>query len=1152
MKRFPRVYLPALFALLLGGVLTALVAGQVRNQEEIRVRRAFEAAAMESSRDIQAYVRERLGGLVGVAALFGTLPSVSREQFTAYVNTLHGLHPHLMVLKWAPRVDQAERARFEAEQRRSTAGFQIHVIQAPAPDGVAFPVLYVAGGNGGAGMLGVDLVSEPRRRQTLEHARDSGEIALSGVIRLLEMEPGSPALMAVAPVYRRSAPIDTVAGRRKALVGYVQAILLLPDLLGDPLRHLVKPGLDIHLEDLDGQGSGRFLMHRFADGRYAVESGFPAHEARMASLRDSLSAETEIMAGGRHWMARYFAAPGGWQPAEVPLRRPWILGGMLTLGLAGFLFLTTSRRQRELHDQTVLAESETRFKAIFDQAAVGIAQVDTNGCWLRVNDKFCDILGYERRELLAMSFRDLAHPEDREEEENFRRRMLAGRISTYSVDQRYPHRTGRVVWVRLTVSMVWQPGTQQDYLIYVIEDIAGQQQAEEMLRRQRDINKHYLDTVQSMLVVLDREGRLIMINRTGCEWLGVEEAEVLECNWFESCLPQPEGMEQIYPIFRRIMAGELETVEYIENAILCRDGRQRLIAWHNALLTDEKGGIVGSISSGQDITDRKQTEERLNQAAAVFEYTAEGVMITDAEMRILMVNPAFSATTGYSAEEVLGLNPRILQSGRHDHEFYREMWNKLEQTGNWRGEVWNRRKDGAIYPELLTISVVRDGEGRLINYLGVFTDISDIRHAQEELDFLAHHDSLTGLPNRQLFNELLQHAIKTAERENKQFALLFLDLDRFKNINDTLGHPVGDRLLVEVAQRLREVMRGVDTVSRIGGDEFILLLDHMDDPQEAGLVSQRLIERLSQPYEVMGHTLYSGVSIGIAVYPGDGIDGAVLQRNADSALYQAKDEGRGTYRFFDISLAEVARERLALETLLRQAMDHDQLRLHYQPQVDLARGEVIGVEALARWDSPSLGPISPARFIPLAEETGLIVPLGEWALRSACRQMRAWLDEGDAPDYVAVNVSAVQLSRSDLPAVVRAALQEFELEARCLELEITESFVMAAPESAVRVLRELKAQGVRLSIDDFGTGYSSLAYLKRLPVDRLKVDQSFVRDMLVDANDEAIVRAVIAMGHSLGLNVLAEGVETVEQAIRLRSLGCDSAQGWHYGRPEPA
>ncbi len=1150
MKLLGKTYWPAWLALLLGVMLTALAAGLARSQEENRVRLAFEGAARESTRDMQAHLQDRLHGLVGVAALFGSMPSVSREQFATYVDALHTLHPHLMVLKWAPRVAPEERARFEDEQRRTLPGFRIRPIREVAQDGEAFPVLYVAGGEG-RGMLGMDLASEPVRREALAFARDSGAIALSGVIRLLEVSPGAPGLMVVAPVYRRGMPTDSVAARRAALAGYVQAVLRLPDLLGPSLGNLIKPGLDMHIEDRGGTPRP-FVMHRFADGRHEVEAAAPGHRARMAELAGTWSAEGSISPGGRQWRVRYFAVPGAWRPNEMPLRRPWVLGGLLTLGLTGYLFMGASRRQRAMLDQTVLAESEARFKAIFDQAAVGIAQIDTGGRWLRVNDKFCEILGYGRGGLFALSFRDISHPEDREVDTDNLRRMLAGEIATYGMDKRLLHQAGHEVWVRLTVSMVWQPAGQDDYFICVMEDISRQRQAEEMLRRQRDLNQHYLDTVQTMLVVLDREGRLVMINRTGCAWLGVTESEVLQCNWFQECLPQPEGMERVYPIFRRIMAGELETVEYVENAIRCRDGRQRLIAWHNALLTDGKGGVIGAISSGQDITDHKRTEERLRQAAAVFEYTAEGVMITDAEMRILRVNPAFSATTGYSPEEVLGQTPRVLQSGRHDHEFYREMWTRLGQTDNWRGEIWNRRKDGAIYPELLTISAVRDGDGQLINYLGVFTDISDIRHAQEELDYLAHHDSLTGLPNRQLFNELLQHAIRSGEREGNQFALLFLDLDRFKNINDTLGHPVGDRLLVEVAQRLREVMRGIDTVSRIGGDEFMLLLDHLDDPQEAGTVAQRLIERLSQPYEIMGHTLYSGVSIGIAVYPGDGREGADLQRNADAALYQAKDEGRGTYRYFDISLAEVARERLALETLLRQAMDHDQLRLYFQPQVDLGRGEVIGVEALARWDSPSLGPISPTRFIPLAEETGLIVPLGEWALRAACRQMRAWLDEGGAPDYVAVNVSAVQLSRSDLPAVVRAALEEFGLEARHLELEITESFVMAGPEAAVRVLRELKALGIRLSIDDFGTGYSSLAYLKRLPVDRLKVDQSFVRDMLVDANDEAIVRAVIALGHSLGLNVLAEGVETVEQAERLRHMGCDSAQGWHYGRPEPA
>ena len=1152
-SRLPSVYLPALMVFLLGGLVTAFFARYAWNQEEKRVRQAFEAAAMQSAHDIEAYVHERLHGVAGVAALVNALPSISREQFAVYVSSLRGPYPHLLAMKWAPRVAPEGRVRFEAEQRRVRPGYGIRAIESPAPDGMAFPVLYASGNDdGGAEVLGVDLASEPVRRQALESARDRGAIAVSGVIRLLHMQPVALGLMVVAPVYRAGMTTDSLTARRAALMGYVQTVIRLPDFLGDSLGRVISPGLDLQIDDRGVGVAQRFVFHRFADGHYQEHADSPAHRARDAELAGKLTAMREVRVGGRLWEVRYSAAPGAWQLDAVPLRRPWVIGGFLTLGFSGFLFMSASRRQRELRDQAALAESETRFRGIFDQAAVGIALVGRDGRWLRVNDKLCAILGYSREELLQKTFQDITHPDDLDADLGYVRRMLAGEIATYGMDKRYIRQDGSLVWIRLTGSLVWRALGEPDYFISVIEDISAQKQAEEALRRQRDITQHYLDTVQTIMVALDREGRIVMINRPGRDLLGWTEDELLGRNWFETCLPQPEGMEQVYPVFRRIMDGELQAVEYFENLIQGRDGRQRLIAWHNANLADEQGNIVGTLSSGQDITDHKRMEESLRQAAAVFEHSAEGVMITDADLKIVRVNPAFTATTGYSPEEVLGQSPNLLQSGRHDREFYQEMWARLQRMDHWRGEVWNRRKDGAIYPELLTISVVRDDQGRLINYLGVSSDISDIRHAQEELDFLAHHDPLTGLPNRQLFNELLQHAIQAAEREERRFALLFLDLDRFKNVNDTLGHPVGDRLLVEVAQRLRAEMRGIDTVSRIGGDEFILLLDHLGDPQEAAMAAQRLIERLSLPFEILGNTLYSGASIGIAVYPVDGRDAAVLQRNADSALYQAKDEGRGTYRFFDKALAEAASERVALETLLRQAMDHDQLELHYQPQVDLASGEVVGVEALARWNSPSLGAISPARFIPLAEETGLIVPLGEWALRTACRQMRRWLDEGLAPDYVAVNVSAVQLSRGDLPSTVRAVLTECALEASHLELEMTESFVMADPEAAARVLRELKALGIRLSIDDFGTGYSSLSYLKRLPVDRLKVDQSFVRDMLTDTNDEAIVRAVIALGHSLGLNVLAEGVETVEHAERLRKLGCDSAQGWHFGRPEPA
>ncbi len=610
--------------------------------------------------------------------------------------------------------------------------------------------------------------------------------------------------------------------------------------------------------------------------------------------------------------------------------------------------------------------------------------------------------------------------------------------------------------------------------------------------------------------------------------------------------------DDIQVIEDKVEAARTQHLDYQhEYRVIWPDGSLHWIAGRGRFLHDESGTPVRMCGVVIDISQRKADEERLRLAAAVFQHGNEGVVVTDADVGIVGVNAAFTRITGYCEEEVLGKNPRLLQSGRHHHEFYATLWATLQVNGHWQGEIWNRRKNGEVYPELLSISVVCDSRGKVVNYLGVFTDISGIKNIQEQLDTLAHHDPLTNLPNRQLFQELLQLSMQRASRERDQMALLFMDLDRFKNINDSLGHAVGDHLLVQVALRIKKVLRDIDLVARIGGDEFNIILDHLSDVQEAAVVAERLIAAISEPFEIDGNTFYIGVSLGIALYPGDGEDTQTLQSNADAALYQAKNEGRGTYRFFANELAETIKERMALETLLRQALDSQQLELHYQPQVSLSDGHIIGVEALARWNNPRFGTISPARFIPLAEETGLIVALGEWALITACRQMRKWLDAGATLHYVAVNVSAVQLTRGDLIASVRAALAESGIEPGQLELEITESFVMADPEAAIGLLTELKELGVRIAIDDFGTGYSSLAYLKRLPLHLLKVDQSFVRDMLDDPNDEAIVRAVIALGHSLGLNIMAEGVETAAHAECLIALGCDAAQGWHYGRPAP-
>jgi diguanylate cyclase (GGDEF)-like protein/PAS domain S-box-containing protein len=549
---------------------------------------------------------------------------------------------------------------------------------------------------------------------------------------------------------------------------------------------------------------------------------------------------------------------------------------------------------------------------------------------------------------------------------------------------------------------------------------------------------------------------------------------------------------------------------------------------------------------------RVRADTSVRQAAAVFENTREGVVITDLTPRILTVNRAYTRITGYQEAEVLGRNPSLIKSGRQDETFYQAMWASLREVGHWQGEIWNRRKNGELYPQLLTINTVYDGEGLPSHYVGVMTDISQLKQSEARLEHLAHYDPLTDLPNRLLLQSRLEHALERAERDRQQVAVLYLDLDRFKNINDSLGHPVGDELLAALARRLRQRLREDDTLGRLGGDEFLVVLENLERPQFAAGVAQTLIQLLEQPFALpSGHEVYVGASIGISLYPDDGDTVTELIKYADVAMYQAKEQGRNTSRFYTPTLTLAANERLELEARLRRALTNGEFVLHYQPQVDTGSGAVIGCEALVRWNSPEEGMISPARFIPLAEETGLIVPLGTWVLRTACIQAKAWLDAG-RPLRMAVNLSGRQLQQRDVVQVVAAILEETGLPAEHLKLELTESMIMGQGEQAAELLHALKALGPRLSIDDFGTGYSSLAYLKRFPIDELKIDQSFVRDIPHDPSDMEIAAAIIALARNLNLKVMAEGVETVEQLDFLTRQGCHAYQGYLFSRPIPA
>lgn len=542
----------------------------------------------------------------------------------------------------------------------------------------------------------------------------------------------------------------------------------------------------------------------------------------------------------------------------------------------------------------------------------------------------------------------------------------------------------------------------------------------------------------------------------------------------------------------------------------------------------------------------------------VFLQTSEAIVVTDAARRIITVNPAFSALTGYTAEEIIGHTPKMLASGRTDDSTFSAMWQTVAETGIWSGEIWDRRKDGSQHPVWLVLSAVHDGKMAISSYIATFTDIGERIETSRQLRHLAYHDPLTQLPNRLAFESQLTLSIRVAERDHAQLALMLIDLDHFKTVNDTLGHQVGDELLKSVAQRLSQSVRASDIVARLGGDEFVVVLPEIDSPTMASAIAGKIQRALADvSHSVGAHTLYATPSIGISLFPADGCDGQTLLRNADMAMYHAKDAGRNNYQFYADKMNEAAGERLQMENALRQAVSgitpvNSPFSLHFQPQVCPHNGQVIGLEALARWEHPVMGHIPPDRFIPVAEETGLIQPLGDWIFWETCRNIRTFRDAGLENFRVAVNISAQQLRHENLPLVVRGALACYDLRPSDLELEITESTAMQNPELTRSVLDQFAAMGILLSIDDFGTGYSSLAYLKHLPIHRLKLDRSFVRDIQTDPNDAAICSATVALGHNLGLEVVAEGVETAEQRDYLTALGCDILQGYLYSRPIPA
>lgn len=817
-------------------------------------------------------------------------------------------------------------------------------------------------------------------------------------------------------------------------------------------------------------------------------------------------------------------------------------GGIWGIGILGIYLGSQVARRRSWQKTQV----EEQLRSVFLAAPVGVGVVKSRVI-KDVNKQMCEITGYRASELVDQDARML-YPSD--EDYEFVGREKYAQIKTEgigTVETRWRRKDGQIIDVLLSSAPLDKNDLSKG-LTFTAMNITERKRVEADLIESKEV---YRGVVQDTPVLLCRflpDGEIVFVNNAYAEYFQMQP-EALVGSKFLDLIPEADRQ-----MVMANLAGLSENTptQSHEHQVIAPDGTVRWQRWTNRAIFNALGKVMVYQSIGEDITERKQDEERLHQAAAVFASTVEGVTITNLEGRILDVNQAFSDITGYERDEVIGENPRILKSGRHDINFYQAMWQSLLSTGQWRGEIWNRRKDGHVYPELLTISIVRDQNGSSTGYVGVFSDITNIKQSEERLDYLAHHDALTDLPNRLLLNARLHQSIKHSSRQHAMMAVVFIDLDRFKHLNDSLGHPLGDDLLRQLAKRLDQTIRSDDTVARISGDEFVVLLEDVGTAEHTAVAVDKLMEVFKTPFLLEMNKVYITASMGVSLYPQDGDQATELLQHADAAMHRAKDEGRNTYQFYTSDLTSAAFEHVFLENALRGALANQEFRLVYQPRVDLMSGKFTGMEALLRWHHPNQGVISPARFIPIAEQGGLIIDIGAWVLSTACAQGKAWLDQGYDIGRIAVNVAGPQIQDPGFIQQVESILKASGFPTGHLELEVTESFVMRRTEDCIQQLTTLRALGIEIAIDDFGTGYSSLSYLKQLPIDNLKIDQSFVRDIPNDPNDMAISEAVIAMGKALGMRIIAEGVETEKQAEFLREKGCAQAQGYLFSRPVSA
>ena len=1012
--------------------------------------------------------------------------------------------------------------RFSAELIRN---FSDIAFIALAPQGV---VNMIAPLEGNEANIGRDLFAGQEISRDVWLAVDQESLAVSGLVTLAD---GQKVIVGRVPVFLEDDQVRRFWGLVSVGVS-LQSLALAAD-----LHHLDERGFGYQLVRLDQEGSPETVL----------------------SNRDGLSANVvgvDFNLHHSHWQLWVEQSPGD-DALFVTTRM--LLATLISL-LFAYLVLSILRVrwQREHLEHEVVQRTATieqgrqRTEGIIRAIPDLLFEMDSEGTYLayysapeRLEVPFSQLRGRKASEVMAA-----------ESASALQVALQEAALEGWSSGQRL-HLPTAVGWCWFELSVARKPGSEPPVFVVLSRNITQRIEAEQAARENLARYQAQVSATNTGAWEYDAHTNTLNCNDEYYALLGLDPDALTRAQradiWYSWVrLIHPDDRSRAVRRFVRYMLDQsLELYEH-QLRVQHADGHWIWLLVRGRFIAGADGGRSGRfVGTVMDFSTQVAATERLRLTTRAFEQSTDGFLITDAGQRIVMVNQGFTRITGYVESEVLGKNPRILSSGRHDKTFYQAMWQEITEQGQWQGEVWNRRKDGSLYPEWLTISRLLDEQGEVSHYLAVINDITQRKQDEERIYRLAYYDPLTALPNRTLLEQRATLALSLASRHRNQVALLYIDLDNFKNVNDSLGHQVGDTLLVELARRLQAILRDEDTLARSGGDEFLLLLPEVD-ANGASHVADRVLHLMSEPIEAQEHDLVVTGSIGIAMYPDDADDLAGLHTKADIAMYRAKALGRNAFSFFTPALQTHYVRTLEIENALRRALELEQLSLHYQPQHELASGRLIGFEALLRWQHPELGQVSPAEFIPVAENSGLILPIGDWVMQQAMAQLAQWHAAGHTQLSMAINLSAAQFSAQDLAAQVAGLLKQYQLPAGAIELELTETIAMQDPDLAVNIMQQLHHQGISLALDDFGTGYSSLSYLKRYQLQKLKIDQSFVRHLSATNDDAAIVSVTITLARSLGMQTLAEGVETPEQLDFLRQQGCELAQGYLFSRPLPA